>query len=139
MNVQSEWPQTQQQFDEYLLRIYGSYENIYSIKHYKSREVKNTVGATIFPEGLIVDEDFSLTFYDDEEQRYQIISDIAQPVTNYEYEQEIEDAKRQIFVLKPLYLGIILDDMENIIKYQKGSTQYVSETLINADNIRLYN
>lgn len=138
MNVNTEWPKTQQHFDEYLLRIYGSYENIYSIRHYKSREVKNSLGVTIFPEGLIVDENFSLTFYDDEEQRYQIISDIAQPVTNYEYEQELEDAKRQIFVLKPLYLGIILDDMENVLKYQRGSTQYVSETLINADNIRLY-
>lgn len=61
------------------------------------------------------------------------------PVTNYEYEMNIEEEKRNIFVLKPRYLGVIFNDMEDIMKYKKGSQQYVSENLKRGDNIRLYN
>ena len=62
----------------------------------------------------------------------------SKPVTNIEYEQKLDDAKREIFVLKPRYLGIILDDIEKIMQYKKGSTQFVSRTLKKADNPRLY-
>ena len=49
-----------------------------------------------------------------------------------------EDKKREIFVLKPRYLSIILDDIERMMEYKKGSTQFVSRTLKKADNPRLY-
>ena len=62
----------------------------------------------------------------------------SKPVSNIEYEQQLDDAKRVIFVLKPRYLGIILDDIEKIMEYKKGSTQFVSRTLKKADNPRLY-
>ena len=41
-------------------------------------------------------------------------------------------------MLKPRYLSVIRDDMENAMQYKEGSTQYVNETLKRADNIRLY-
>ena len=63
---------------------------------------------------------------------------IAVPVTNYEYEEELENKKRNIYILKPEYLNIVTDDLEEMMTYKKGSTQYVSETLKRADNIRLY-
>ena len=66
-------------------------------------------------------------------------SSILTPITNYEYESQIEDAKRNIFVLKPRYLNIVFNDLEEIMKYKKGSSQYVSRTLKKGDNIRLYN
>jgi hypothetical protein len=62
----------------------------------------------------------------------------ASPITNYEYESKIEDDKRNIFILKPQYLNIVLNDMNEIMTYKKGSTQYVSRTLKRGDNIRLY-
>jgi len=40
--------------------------------------------------------------------------------------------------LKPRYLNVVQDDLEEIMTYRKGSTQYISETLKSADNIRLY-
>ena len=58
--------------------------------------------------------------------------------TNYQYESSIEDEKRNIFLLKPSYVAIIEDDIENIMSYGKGSTQYVSKTLKRADNIKLF-
>ena len=66
-------------------------------------------------------------------------SSILTPITNYEYERQIEDEKRNIFALKPRYLNIVFNDMEEIMKYKKGSSQYVSRTLKKGDNIRLYN
>jgi hypothetical protein len=32
---------------------------------------------------------------------------IATPITNYEYEEKVENDKRNIFLLKSTYLGII--------------------------------
>ena len=65
-------------------------------------------------------------------------TDVASPITNYMHEEKLNDAKRNIFVLKPLYLNIIFDDLEEIMEYKKGSTQCVSETLVQGDNIRLF-
>ena len=64
--------------------------------------------------------------------------DITIPVTNYEYEAKIEDAKRNIFLLKPRYINVVKDDMVEIMTYKKGSSQYVTETLKRAENIKLY-
>jgi hypothetical protein len=65
-------------------------------------------------------------------------SSFLTPVTNYEYENKLEDDKRNIFVLKPGYLNVMFNDLEEIMKYKKGSTQYVSRTLKRGDNIRIY-
>ncbi len=79
-------------------------------------------------------------YYDPGLGSYQTIpsSHILKSVTNYEYESEIEDAKRNIFTLKPQYLNIIFNDLDEIMEYKKGSTQYASETLKYGENIRLY-
>ena len=46
--------------------------------------------------------------------------------------------KRRIFLIKPIYLNVVFDDLEEMMTYKKGSTQYVSESLKRADNIRLF-
>jgi hypothetical protein len=65
-------------------------------------------------------------------------SDILIPITNYEYESKIEAEKRNIFVLKPKYLNVVLDDITEIMTYKRGAAQYISNTLKKADNIRIY-
>jgi len=139
LNVQSEWPMTQEVFDEYVLDKYGDYDTLYNgVHHYETLEVKNSLGVVVLPAGLQVDSDYTLTFYDSEIDGYTIKTDIVVPVTNYEYEEKLENNKRTIFVLKPRYLNVVKDDLEEIMTYEKGSTQYVSGTLKRADNIRLY-
>ena len=54
------------------------------------------------------------------------------------YEQRINDKKRDIFLIKPKYLNVVFDDLEEMMQYKEGSTQYVSESLKRADNIRLF-
>jgi hypothetical protein len=60
------------------------------------------------------------------------------PVTNYEYEFQEQEKKRSIFLLKPRYLNVVFNDLDDIMPYKKGSEQYVSRTLKRGDNIRLY-
>ena len=138
INIQTEWPMMQYDFDRYLLDKYGSYEKINEIHHYETKEVKNSSNVTMVKEGLTVESDFSVTYYDWMISSLETKSGITTPISNYEYEEKIEDDKRNIFVLKRQYLNIVKDDLEEIMTYQKGSTDYISETLKKGENIRLY-
>ena len=138
INIQSEWPLLQNDFDRFMLDKYGTYAKINEVHHYETKEVKNTMGAVVVPEGLWVESDYSVTYYDWYQSGEVTKSDIVTEVTNYDYEIKKEDAKRNIFLLKKGYLNIIIDDLEEMMEYKKGSTQYVSETLKVAENIRLY-
>ena len=147
INIQSEWPMSQQDFDRYLLDKYNNfpaqftsaYDWLYNgVHHNETKEIKNSTGTIIVPAGLRVAAGIGVTFYDyfiDGETRAE---NITTPVTNYEYESEIEDKKRNIFLIKPRYLNVIRDDMEEIMSYKKGSSQYVNGTLKRGENIRIY-
>ena len=63
---------------------------------------------------------------------------ITTEVTNYEYEINLQNERRHIYILKQDYLNIILTDMDRIMPYKKGSTQYLSETLVRGENIKIY-
>lgn len=65
VNVQSEWPMTQQSFDNYVLDKYGSYESLYSVgdtgtdfyppHHFETAsEIKDSNGVIIIPKGIKV-------------------------------------------------------------------------------------
>ena len=139
LNVQSEWPLPQTDFDRFLLDKYGDYDTLYNdIHHHETEEVKNSQGVTIVPAGLQVDSSYSVSYYDFFIEQQITIENIAIPVTNYEYEEKIDDNKRNIFLLKEDYVGIVLNDMEEIMEYKEGSSQFVNETLKRADNIRLF-
>ena len=81
----------------------------------------------------------SVSYYDQGSTQQVTVNPISKPVTNYEYEDKLNADKRGIYILKAMYLNIVFDDMEEMMEYKKGSTQYVSETLKRAENIRLYN
>ena len=138
INIQSEWPLLQNDFDRFMLDKYGTYAKINEVHHYETKEVKNTMGAVVVPEGLWVESDYSVTYYDWYQSDEVTKSDIVTEVTNYDYEIKKEDEKRNIFLLKNGYLNIIIDDLEDMMPYKKGSSQYVDRTLKVAENIRLY-
>tara|TARA_R100001463_G_scaffold102982_4_gene157307 strand:+ start:892 stop:1908 length:1017 start_codon:yes stop_codon:yes gene_type:complete len=83
---------------------------------------------------------FYYEYYDEQLGFYQNVptSSFLKEVTNYEHEEKIENAKRNIFVLKPEYLNVIINDLEEIMPYKKGGDQYLTPTLKKGDNIRLY-
>jgi hypothetical protein len=139
INIQTEWPLPQNDFDAFLLDKYGDYDTLYNgIHHYETVEVKNSQGTTIVPSGLKVDSTYSVSYYDYFLDQQVDTGNLSVPITNYEYEEKVENDKRNIWVLKPTYLSIVLNDMKDIMPYKKGSSQYQTETLKRGDNIRLY-
>ena len=139
INVQTEWPLSQNNFDRFLLDKYGDYNTLYNgVHHYETVEEKNSQGVTIVAAGLEVQSNYSISYYDYFIDSQVTKNNLVVPVTNYEYEERLENNKRNIFLLKPKYLNVVFDDLDEIMIYEKGSTQYVSETLKRGDNIRLY-
>ena len=55
INPYFDWPMSQPVLDDYINQKYAA---PYEVKHYETREVKNSAGATVLPEGQIVDESF---------------------------------------------------------------------------------
>ena len=140
VNIQTEWPMLQNDFDRFLLDKYETYENLNSTHHYETKEIKNSLDVIIVPEKLQCESDYSITYFDSNTQREVTVlsADCTTEITNLVYEERIEDAKRDIYLLKPKYLGVIRDDMEIAMTYKKGSTQYVNPKLKLAENIKLY-
>jgi small nuclear ribonucleoprotein (snRNP)-like protein len=142
INIQDEWPLTQESFENYLLNKYGNEQTIHSIHHYESKEVKNSIGSIILKEGLHVPQYFTLKFLDANLGTYTEVGGagdlITSEVTNYDYEVNLQNEKRNIYVLKQNYLNIILTDMDRMMPYKTGSTQYVNGTLVRGENIKLY-
>lgn len=154
LNIQSEWPMTQTTFDKVMLEKYGTYNNLYSgIHHHETTEIRTSLGAVILPSGIKIQptwktngnfiENNGSYYYEywDDGLGYNVqvpAASFVREVTNFEYEMGEEEKKRNIYILKPTYLNIVFNDMDDIMPYKKGSTQYVSATLKKGDNIRLY-
>lgn len=165
ISVQSEWPLSQRAFDEYLFEKYGSgvenrdevYNIIYNgVHHWETIETKDSSGIVQLKEGIVFNiplyssvgiitnpvlPRFELKYFDSNEQVKNVTksgSQIFKKVTNYEYEVRIEEKKRNIFLLKPQYLNIIINDIETVMPYVEGSTQFVSSFLKRVDDVRLY-
>ena len=56
-------------------------------------------------------------------------------VTNYEYESNLNEDKRNITVLRPSYLDLFLSDMRKIMTYSRSS-QFISNKVIRTENTR---
>ena len=138
VNIQNEWPISNIDFDELMLEKYGSYDTLFNgIHHYETIEVKDARDVKILNAGLKVESDYSITFFDERANQMKTVTPTI-PVTNYQYEQKVNEDKRNIYLLQPRYLQVVRDDLEDLMTYREGSTQYMSETLKRADNIRLF-
>ena len=139
VNIQSEWPLSQADFFTYLSEKYPDENVLYSgIHHYEANEVKTSTDVIIIPSGIRVGVGQSVSFFDEGLNQQVTKTNVASPVTNYMHEQKLNDKKREIFLLKPTYVNLLIDDLEEIMTYKKGSTQFIDRTLVQGDNIRLF-
>jgi len=129
LNCQTEWPMSARIFNEYILEKYGSYENASKVRFYESKRVFNSQNETVFPPGLKVEENFAVEFYDIDLDRSVRLTDVSYPVTNLIYEERLQERKRSIYMLKPIYIGIAIEDLSDILPYKEGSTEFISKTL----------
>jgi len=139
INVQQEWPLEHQSYYNYLIGKYGSDAALQNIHHYETREIKNSVGKVIVPKGLEVPSTFTITYFDTGLGVQQTVTtEIVTEITNQVYEDGLNDAKRNISIIKPRFIGLIIEEIEKAMKYPKGSTQYVSKKVVKGENIRIY-
>ena len=138
MNVASEWPKDQVSFYNYMIRKYGDESKFNDVHHYETIDVVDSLGRIVIRGGLEVPQDYVISYYDSGLDAQVTTTESTVPFTNYEYEISLEDDKRNIFVLKPEFLAVIRNDLEEIMPYKEGSSQYVSDRLVQGDNIRLY-
>ena len=80
-----------------------------------------------------------ITYFDEKLNSYDTKYNVTQPVTNYEYEVELNNEKRLIYVLKPFYLQQFINDNRDIMRY-KNSSQLVEDSdgndIIRTENTR---
>ena len=138
LNVESEWPLSQESFYKYMIRKYGSEPNFYNVHHYETTEVKDSLGRIIIREGFQVPENYNVSYYDSGLDAQVSTTKVTKAYTNYEYETEKQDNLRNIFIIKREFLGIVIENIEDLMPYKQGSTQYRADNLVQGDNIRLY-
>jgi hypothetical protein len=137
LDVRSEWPLSQSSYNKYLLKKYGTYDNIYSVHHYETREVRNLNDEIVLPGKITVSPNFTFEYYDFLQQTTTSIPDPIVPVTNFDLEEAYQTKIRSINILRPRYLPLILEDIEKLMPYKPGSQQYVKDNLKRVADIRI--
>ena len=97
----------------------------------KPLKLKTHLDRLILPKGKIVDQNFKIP---NPSTPTADLNPVVS-VSNYVYEVRENDKKRQIFVLKPEYLGMFLEDMRNEMKYGRSS-EYISSNVAATRNTR---
>ena len=137
-NVRDQWPLSNNDLYNYMLDKYGQ-TGLTDVHHYETVELKDSDGRIMLQGGLVVDDEFKF--------RYSVRKsngDLTDPnninpvqvITNLAYEQRENDKKRQIRILKPAYIAGVVNDLRNVMKYNR-STQYVSRNTIKTYNPRI--
>ena len=132
IHVRDEWPMGQQDFLTYLNEKYTS-QQLSNIHHYETKLIRDSSGTLVQPEGLHVDSNYSITFLDNGVSRTE---SSIKSVTFLEHETNLNDAKRNINILKTDYLDTMLRDIKDIMKYKKSS-QFINATLKETENPRI--
>ena len=132
VHVRDEWPMGANDFLTYLNSKYTAQE-LTNIHHYETKLIRDSNGRLIQPIGLKVPADHSISFLDNGSLRTET------SLTSFsflEHETNLNDAKRQINILRSEYLNLFLEDFANIMEYQE-SNQFVSENLKKTENPRI--
>ena len=132
IHVRDEWPMGNQDFLTYLNGKYTDQE-LSNIHHYETDLLRDSQGKLIQPKGLTVPGNYSISFLDNGVLRTE--SKITS-FTFLEHETNLNDAKRNINILKPEYLTIFLENFAEIMEY-KPSKQRVSDKLKKTENPRI--
>ena len=133
IDVHNEWPLSNNDLDEYIIKKYGSIEASKEIHHYETVEVTDGEGNRVLPgrggmsvidrggraeSGLQVPENFEFTYrvYPNK-QIYRTLQGSTGPnaacvgITNRQYEYDLNEDKTQIFVLQQKYLSQYLQEV----------------------------
>ena len=158
-NINHQWPLEDHQVYNYALDKYGSDEKLNGIHHYETFEIRDEQDRQILPPNLIVDVDFKIdgtavkypstiryTIISetgnrqlDDKNEFTVLTDnIASPVTNLEYEYIENEKRREINVLYPSYVQAFINDLREVVRYDKSSN-YITSSLASTENTEVVN
>ena len=158
-NINHQWPLQDYQVYDYALSKYGDEATMNQIHHYETFEIRDEQNHQILPPNLIVDANFKIdgtihkypntttytlrsqagfTQLDDKDEFTVATDNIARAVTNLEFEHTENEKKREIDVLKNGYLNTFLNDLREIVRYDRSSS-YVNSDLAVTENTEAIN
>tara|TARA_B100001778_G_scaffold286221_1_gene253447 strand:+ start:1531 stop:2256 length:726 start_codon:yes stop_codon:yes gene_type:complete len=157
-NIHHQWPIQDYQVYNYALDKYGSEAEMNKIKYYETFEIRDENERQILPPNLIVDADFKIdgtinkfpsTRYTliaetgnrqlDDKDEFSVTTDnIASAVTNLEFEYIENEKRREIDVLNVGYLNTFINDLRDIVRYDKSSS-YITSSLAATENTEVVN
>ena len=132
IHVRDAWPMGSQSYLTFLNEKYTD-EQLSNVHHYETKILRDSRGRLMQPEGLKVKSNHSITFLDNGVLRTE---SIIKQVTFLEHETDLNDAKRNINILKSEYLGLFLENFREIMEYQRSS-QFINQDLKKTENPRL--
>ena len=130
INVRDDWPLSNRDLYNYAYEKYGT--DLNATRHYETTQVKDSNGRLILPAGKVVDGTFTIPNPSDATATLNPVVGIS----NYEYEVRKNDKKRSIYLLKPSYLQQFLNDMRDIMVYDRSS-QYIDDYTARTENLNI--
>ena len=118
----NEWPLSNAELEKFMLNKYGSWEETKDVHHWETVETKNSEGNIVLPKGMYVDETF-VYYYTDQNET--ILSSLPSAVTNYEYEERVNERKSHIQILNARYIDDYMRDIRNYAKSRLKSKSVV--------------
>jgi hypothetical protein len=131
VDLKNDWPLSNSEFEKLITK---KYTNPHLVKNYLTKEVKNDIGEIILPSGLEVyynpnDQDsFKITYiksYNPIVEETENGATLLTSITYYEWEQQLNEEKRVLQVLKPDYL-------ETFVKIFNASANYMRDVKADA-------
>lgn len=113
INIYDEWPMGEQEMYQHMVRKYGV-DHVESVHHWVTQEIKSTRGDVILRDGFEVPEDFQ---YQRPDGTLIPKDELIRPISNYDYETQLNDYKRGIHILKPQYIDAFVEEFEKLVEY----------------------
>lgn len=124
IDTKNDWPLNNDEFEKLVAK---KYPNAFSIKHWETKEVKNDIGEIVQPGGMIVYYDPSdpdsyrlryIKSYNPFVEEIENGSTLLSSKSYYDYEQELNNKRRFIQVLKPAFLGSFVKLFQASVDYK---------------------
>ena len=115
INVREEWPMSSNVLYQYCEDKYGLAIN--DTRHHETEEVRNAEGKLIIPAGQIVDADYTIP----NPLVFNTTINPVVPISNFLAETRVNEAKRNIKIMRREYLTMFMMDMKEALEYTKSS------------------
>ena len=124
----NQWPLSSSELDKFIIKKYGSYSNASQIHHWETVETLDDDGNLVLPGGLVMSAGFSYNYRASLSGAFVEKTSLPVSVTNYEYEQNLNENKKNIFVLNERYVADFVRETRNYARNLSQNQQSEVDT-----------